>query len=128
MLELVMKVTGMRLKMIFWLKCILYIGLWEMNYYRHLCEKNPLLSIGPVQFRCKVCWVVFFIFIQISTEYSVSKQLRPCTRCLIWVCTVCLCPTKKTLGLCGLNNLKHIHHHHRSMYEMDMDCLHVRHI
>ena len=23
-------------------------------------------------------------------------------RCLIWVCTVCLCPTKKTLGLKGL--------------------------
>ena len=73
--------------------------------------------------------VVFYIFIQISIEYSVSKQWRPCTRRLILVCTVCLCPTKKTLDLYGLNNLKHIyHHHHRNMYEMDMDCWHVRHI
>ena len=25
---------------------------------------------------------------------------------LIWVCTVCLCPTKRTLGLYGLKILK----------------------
>ena len=28
--ELLMKVTGMRLKSVFWPKC-LYCGLWEMN-------------------------------------------------------------------------------------------------
>ena len=33
----------------------------------------PLSSIGPVQFRFKGCWVIFFIFIQILIERPVSK-------------------------------------------------------
>ena len=27
---------------------------------------------------------------------------RRILRRLVWVCTVCICPTKRTLGLCGL--------------------------
>ena len=33
----------------------------------------PLLSIGPVPFHFKGCWVVFLIFIQILIEHPVSK-------------------------------------------------------
>ena len=33
-----------------------------------------LLSIGPVHFCFKGCWVVFILFIQIVIEHSVSKQ------------------------------------------------------
>ena len=54
--------------------------------------------------------MVFFIFIQILKENSASKQWRPMIGCrilrhLVWVCTVCLCPTKRTLGLYGLKSL-----------------------
>ena len=59
----------------------------------------PLLSIGPVHIRFKGCWMVFFIFSQILIVKSLNKQWM---RRLIWVCTVCLCPTKRTLGLNGL--------------------------
>ena len=41
----------------------------------HLNQWNyPLLSIGPVHCRFKGRWVVFFKFIQILIEHSVSKQ------------------------------------------------------
>ena len=61
----------------------------------------PLLSTGLVHFQG--CWVVFFIFIQILKEHSVSKQWRPRMWRLIWVCTVCVRPTKRKLGLYGLS-------------------------
>ena len=32
---------------------------------------------------------------------SIRYQLEPLW-CLIWVCTICLCPTKRTLGIYGL--------------------------
>ena len=35
--KLLMKVTGMRLKVIFWPKC-LYCCLWEINKYRHILQ------------------------------------------------------------------------------------------
>ena len=45
----------------------------------------------------KVCWVVFFIFIQILIEHSVSKQWKP------WSADTTFCgfsmPTKRMLGL-----------------------------
>ena len=44
---------------------------------RPLLMEFPILPIGTVHFRFKGCWVVFFIFIQILTEQSVSEQLRP---------------------------------------------------
>ena len=51
--------------------------------------------------------MVFFIFIQIFIEHSVSKQWRmtpPQFVPLIWDCTVCLGPTKRMLGLYGLSS------------------------
>ena len=44
---------------------------------------------------------LFQIVIQILTEQSVSKPLGPVLRRLILVCAVCLCPTKRPLGLYG---------------------------
>ena len=51
--------------------------------------------------------MVFFNFIQILIEHSVSKTWR-LIRCsvlhhLILVCTVCPCPIKRMLGLYGLS-------------------------
>ena len=37
----------------------------------------PFLSIGPVHFRFIGYWVVFFIFVHILIEHSISKQWRP---------------------------------------------------
>ena len=67
----------------------------------------PLLSIGPVQFRFKGCWMVFFIFIQNFNRTFCKQAVKTLIRRhvvwrLIWVFTVCLCPTKRTLGLYGL--------------------------
>ena len=54
--------------------------------------------------------MVFFIFIRILIEHSVSKLenliRRRVWQRVIWFCTVCLCPTKRTLGLYGLNKIK----------------------
>ena len=47
----------------------------------------------------KGCWVVFFIFIPILIEQSVSKQRGPILQYLIWICTACLCPAKRMPGL-----------------------------
>ena len=45
--------------------------------YHIYTERNfPLLSIGPVYFHFKGCWVVLLIFIKILIEHSVSKQQR----------------------------------------------------
>ena len=53
-------------------------------------------QLGPVHFSFKDCWVVFFIFILILNEYSVTcfkqtvETLISChfLQCLIWVYTV----------------------------------------
>ena len=73
------------------------------------CKKNFPISIG----RTSLFQIlgVFFFFMKIHIEYSVSKQWRPSpdvafcgvrTRRLIWVCAVCLWPKKRTLGSYGL--------------------------
>ena len=41
-------------------------------FYFIYIDNFPLLSIGPVHFRFKGCWLVFFIFIQIIIENSVT--------------------------------------------------------
>ena len=42
------------------------------------CKKTINVNpFKPVHFRFKGCWVVFFIFIQILIEHSISKQWRP---------------------------------------------------
>ena len=39
--------------------------------------------------------------------YAQRKQFFPNVRCMILVCTVCLCPIKRVLGLDGSNTLLH---------------------
>ena len=38
-------------------------------------------------------------FCEQTVETLIRRRIM---RCLIWVCAVCLCPTKRTLGLYGL--------------------------
>ena len=77
----------------------------------------PLLSIGPVHFHFKVCWMEFFIFNNIFIGHSVSKQWRPwsdaifCGVCSGSALAVCLCPTKRMLGLYGLKNCMNPYKH-----------------
>ena len=59
--------------------CPYYSHLFQVIslYQPILAEWNfPLLSIGPVHFCFKGCWVVFFIGIQILKETSVGKPWR----------------------------------------------------
>ena len=44
-------------------------------------------------------WYFLFLFL---IEHSISLNRRRFMRCLVRVCTVCLCPTKRILGLSGL--------------------------
>ena len=87
---------------------------WKLEYsyplifFTHQFNPNSsLLSIGPVHFCFEGRWVVFFIPFQILIEHSPSKQWRLIRRHfmwrLIWVYTICLCPTKRALGSYGLN-------------------------
>ena len=71
----------------------------------HLCGMEFPTIIKWTSF--KGCWIVFFIFIQMLKESSVSKTVKTLIRrsillCLVWVCTVCTSLTKRTLGLNGL--------------------------
>ena len=75
----------------------------------HLSQMEfRLLSVGSVHFRFKSCWVGFFsfysIFIRTFCKQRVENLIRRrVVRRLIWVCTVCICPIKSTLGLYGVN-------------------------
>ena len=60
----------------------------------------PLLSIGPVHFH----WVVFFHFYSNFNRTFCKQTVETLIRCsilryLIWVCIVCICPSKRKLGL-----------------------------
>ena len=81
-------------------------------------DKKPLLTdfylmefstliIGPGHFRYETCWVIFFIFIQISIAPSVGKQwrLEPFSVACGSVLHCCLRPTKRTLDLYGVKNI-----------------------
>ena len=48
-------------------------SLFLMQYLPHFL----FLSIGPVHFRFKACYAVFFMFIKIVMELSVSTQWIP---------------------------------------------------
>ena len=48
--------------------------------------------------------MVFFIYIPILIEQPKREQWRRVVRRLIWVFIVCLCPTKRTLGINGLKS------------------------
>ena len=83
----------------------------ESIYY--LAEWNfPLISIGPVHFHLKGCRVVYFYsnFNRTFCKQTVETLIRcRILQHLIWVFTVCLCPTKRMLGLYGLNLRNTIH-------------------
>ena len=51
----------------------------------------------PFHFKC--CWMVLFSFCSIKFCYQTLDTL---IRRLIWISTVCICSTKRTLGLYGL--------------------------
>ena len=66
---------------------------------------NPFQSNGRrALFQFKGCWVgFFFISIQILMEYYVRKKVKTLIRyrvlrLLIGICTVCICPTRRTVG------------------------------
>ena len=59
-------------------------ALWYISTYSSLFHmrlnpfmpNSPLISIGPIRFRFKGCWMEFYIFIKILIDNSVSKQWR----------------------------------------------------
>ena len=72
---------------------------------------SNLYQLDQSIFIFKGCCVAVFIFIQ-NFKSAFCKQIvetlirRRVLRRRIWVCTVCLCPTKRMLGLYGLKELK----------------------
>ena len=73
-------------------------------------------SIGPVYFCFKGCWVVFFIFLKKIIRIFCKQTVETLIRChilchLIWVCTVCLCPAKRTPAVYGLMIYVHLVFH-----------------
>ena len=71
-----------------------------ISHYHQLDQSISVLRV--------VRWIIFH-FIQILIEQSVSKQWRPDqtprSAASGLVCTVCLHPTIRTQGLCGLKKL-----------------------
>ena len=73
-------------KIVSWLNFCTFAGCSST----HLSRMDfQLLSIGPIHFRFKGCWVVFIICIQILIEHLVDTLIRHRVLWrLIWVCTV----------------------------------------
>ena len=73
---------------------------------RDFGSPTTLLSIRPVPFRFKDCFFHFYlnsnrIFCKQSVENLIRRRGL---RRLIWFCTVCQCPIKRTLGFNGLTS------------------------
>ena len=63
------------------------------------------LDLVRIYFELKGCWVDSN-FESTFCKQTVEALIRPrVLRRLIWVCTVCLCSTKRTLGLNGLRKI-----------------------
>ena len=74
-----------------------------LNFY--LTHLRHLHSIGPDDFVLRGVGVIF-IFLNFNRTFS-KQTVETLIRYrvllgLIWFCTVYLCPTKRTLGICGL--------------------------
>ena len=74
------------------------------QHYISIHERDCLpLSVGRVHYQFHRCWVLFFFFqiLIITFGKQTMKALirQRIMRCLIWVCTVCLYPTNRTLGI-----------------------------
>ena len=74
-----------------------------LNFY--LTHLRPLHSIGPDDFVLRGVGVIFIFlnFYRTFCKQTVETLIRYRVLLgLIWFCTVYLCPTKRTLGICGL--------------------------
>ena len=70
-----------------------------------LTHLRPLHSIGPDDFVLRGVGVIFIFlnFYRTFCKQTVETLIRYRVLLgLIWFCTVYLCPTKRTLGMCGL--------------------------
>ena len=85
---------------------------WGSSFEPCYIENNAMLThLRRMEFPTIINWTGpfpgllggIFHFIQILKEHSVSKQWRPRMWRLIWVCTVCVHPTKRKLGLYGIS-------------------------
>ena len=67
------------------------------------------------------------VIIDILIQHSVSKQWRPSVLWRqIWVCTVFLCPTNRTLGLYGLRDVTYCVHCQEGGEKVDLILLTTR--
>ena len=77
---------------------IKYFNSFKPNGISHYYQ----MANGPIHFRFKACWVFFFhfysnfdrIFFKQTVETLIRRRVL---RRMIWVSTVCLCPTKRTI-------------------------------
>ena len=71
------------------------------------CIKQTVCKVFKI-FQCGKYLVAYVLYIRFCKQTAFCKQTvetlirRHVLRLLIWLCTVCLCPTKRTLGLYGL--------------------------
>ena len=79
----------------------LAVNTYEPNGTSHFYQLDRSISVLRV-----VGWYFFIFYSNFYIKFckqTVETLIRCCILwCLIWVCTVCLCPTKRTLGLYGL--------------------------
>ena len=71
----------------------------EISHRYHFCLKG--------------CWVVSNFNRTFSKKTVETLIRRRVLQCLVWVCTVCLCSTKRTLGLYGLKYPKHVNNFYK---------------
>ena len=66
---------------------------------------RPFLTISVIRLKGMFGSIFHFHsnFNRTFCKQTVRTLIKRIVRRLIWYCTVCLCPTKKTLGLYGLN-------------------------
>ena len=82
---------------------VTYVTVCQADGISHYYQLDQFISALRLN-----CYFVFFIFIKKSNRTFCNQTVetlirRRRTRRLIWVFTVCLCPTKSTLSLNGLS-------------------------
>ena len=71
-------------------------GIWSINPFKPNRFSRSYLLAQTMSILRVVEW--YYHFHSILLEHSVSEQWSHILLHLIWVCAVCLCPTKRTLG------------------------------
>ena len=79
-----------------------------MDFPTFISRTSPPISILGMLFG------IFHLFLNLNRTYCKLTVKIQMMRRLIWVCTICLCPIEKILGLDGLSN------------SYTMGCPHVR--